>query len=98
MRPLFHGRSAESIFESLQSKIPRNWRSHKRSHREESTSVRNDAGEDHSSLNRLTKPDYGMSVGTHIESIGMNHLDSTSPVGLEGIAVHRELSTHSESL
>ena len=98
MRPLFHGRSAESIVESLQSKIPRYWRLHKGSHREESTSARNDAGEDHSSLNRLTKPDDGLSVGTHIESIGMNHLDSSSPAGLAGISVHRELSTHSEPL
>lgn len=96
MRPLFSGRSAESIVESLQSKIPSYWRLHNGSHRKESTSVRNDTEEDHSSLNRLTKPDYGLSVGTHIESIGMNHLDCTSPAGLEGIAVHRELSTHSE--
>lgn len=97
MRPLFQGLSPESMVGRFRIKIPRYWKLPKGSQPRSSTSLQKAEG-DHSSLNKLTKSDQAVSVGTDIESFGMDDVESRIAADVEGIRVDRDLSYDSETL
>lgn len=96
MRPLFHGFSLESMMGSFRAKIPTYWKLHEGSKNQISTIVP-PIEEDQSPLNRTTKPNHAGSIDTYIASVGMDDLEAGGIAHPAGIAIRRDLASHSET-
>lgn len=98
MRPLLQGLSLESMMGSFHAKLPTYWKIRKGSKHQISTIERNSQEEDQSPLNRPKKPGHVGSVDTYIESVRMDDLEAARSARPAGIAIHRDLSSYSETL
>ena len=95
MRPLFHGFSPESILGSFRTRVFKHRRLDESSNLSRLHSY---PEESQSSVEGLTKPNHAASVGTYIESRGMDDLKTGNQHGTVGIRVDRDITSHSEVL